>query len=60
MEGHANLVIAIALAVGVVAQAFARHTRLPAILVLLVAGVGVGPDGETHNINADTVAAEIA
>jgi NhaP-type Na+/H+ or K+/H+ antiporter len=45
MEGHANLVIAIALAVGVVAQAFARHTRLPAILVLLVAGVGVGPDG---------------
>lgn len=26
----------------------------------VIAPVGVGPDGETHNINADTVAAEVA
>jgi NhaP-type Na+/H+ or K+/H+ antiporter len=43
--GHANLVVAVALGVGVLAQALARHLRVPSILLLLIAGVLVGPDG---------------
>ncbi len=38
------LVVAIALAAGMVAQAIARHLRLPGILVLLGFGVLLGPD----------------
>jgi NhaP-type Na+/H+ or K+/H+ antiporter len=43
--GHANLVVAIALGVGVLSQALARHLHVPSILLLLVAGMLGGPDG---------------
>jgi len=39
-----SLTIALALAVGMVAQALARHLRLPGIVVLLGAGALLGPD----------------
>lgn len=45
METHPTFVIALALAVGVVAQSVARHVRVPGIVLLLVAGVSLGPDG---------------
>jgi NhaP-type Na+/H+ or K+/H+ antiporter len=38
------LIVALALAVGVVAQTIARHLRVPGIVVLLAAGVALGPD----------------
>jgi NhaP-type Na+/H+ or K+/H+ antiporter len=37
--------LVLALAVGVLAQSVARHLRLPGIVLLLVAGAGLGPDG---------------
>lgn len=39
------LAVALALAFGTLAQIFARHLRLPGIVVLLGAGVALGPDG---------------
>ncbi len=39
------LTIALALAIGVLAQALAHHIRMPGIVVLLVLGVLLGPDG---------------
>lgn len=42
---HPNFTIALALAAGVLSQSLARHLRVPGIVVLLVAGVGLGPDG---------------
>ena len=48
MEGiHPALALAIALAVGVLAQSVARHLRVPGIvlLLLLIAGATLGPDG---------------
>lgn len=39
------LTIALALAAGMLAQAVARHLRVPGIVVLLGAGVLLGPDG---------------
>ena len=39
------LTIALALAIGMLAQALARHLRLPGIVLLLGAGVLLGPDG---------------
>jgi NhaP-type Na+/H+ or K+/H+ antiporter len=39
------LTVALAMAMGVLAQVVARHLRLPGIVVLLIAGVGLGPDG---------------
>ena len=38
------LVVAIALAAGVVAQSVARHLRIPGIVLLLAVGVVLGPD----------------
>lgn len=38
------LTVALALAAGVVAQALARHLRIPGIVLLLAAGVVLGPD----------------
>ncbi len=38
------LVVAIALAAGVVAQSVARHLRVPGIVLLLAVGVALGPD----------------
>ena len=46
MEGvHPTLTFALALAAGVLAQSVARHLRLPGIVLLLAAGIGLGPDG---------------
>ncbi|MFO7655245.1 MAG: sodium:proton antiporter [Candidatus Krumholzibacteriia bacterium] len=39
------VVVALALAVGMIAQTLALHLRVPAIVVLLGAGVALGPDG---------------
>lgn len=48
MTGHAfdnpSLIIALALAAGMLAQALARHLRVPGIVLLLGAGVLLGPD----------------
>lgn len=40
-----SLAISIALCVGLVVQIFARHLGLPGIVLLLAAGVALGPDG---------------
>ncbi|MEZ4365146.1 MAG: sodium:proton antiporter [Kofleriaceae bacterium] len=42
---HAPLAVALAMLAGVVAQAAARHARIPGIVILLVLGVALGPDG---------------
>lgn len=39
------LTVALALAAGVLAQSLARHLRVPGIVLLLVAGIFLGPDG---------------
>jgi NhaP-type Na+/H+ or K+/H+ antiporter len=39
------LTIALALALGMIAQALAYHLRVPGIVLLLAAGVALGPDG---------------
>lgn len=39
------LTLALAMLIGVVAQAAARHARIPGIVLLLALGVGLGPDG---------------
>ena len=36
--------VAVALAAGMIAQSLARHTRLPGIVLLLAAGMLLGPD----------------
>ncbi len=38
------LIVGLALAVGVIAQVVARHLRVPGIVILLLAGVMLGPD----------------
>lgn len=40
-----GLTIALALVMGMVAQALAHHLRIPGIVLLLAAGVACGPDG---------------
>lgn len=40
-----DFTVALALVAGVVAQSLARHLRVPGIVLLLFAGVGLGPDG---------------
>jgi NhaP-type Na+/H+ or K+/H+ antiporter len=37
--------IAIALAMGMIAQSAARHIKIPGIVLLLLCGVVLGPDG---------------
>jgi len=39
------LTLALAMLVGVIAQMLGRHARIPGIVLLLIAGVGLGPDG---------------
>ena len=46
MEGaHPALTVVLAIAVGILAQALASHTRLPSIVLLLASGAALGPDG---------------
>jgi len=46
VEGsHAALTVVIAIAVGIVAQSAARHLRVPGIVLLLLGGGALGPDG---------------
>ena len=45
MTEHPAFTLALALAVGIVAQSLARHLRVPGIVLLLAAGAGLGPDG---------------
>jgi len=40
-----GMTIALALALGMIAQALAHHLRMPGIILLLAVGVGFGPDG---------------
>ncbi|MFK7895578.1 MAG: cation:proton antiporter [Myxococcota bacterium] len=40
-----KLTFALALLAGMVSQALSRHLRIPAIVLLLIAGVALGPDG---------------
>ncbi len=42
---HPGLILALALAAGVIAQSFARHLRVPGIVLLLLLGALLGPDG---------------
>jgi len=44
-HAHPAFTLVLALSVGVVAQALARHARVPGIVPLLLAGVALGPDG---------------
>ena len=44
-SAHPTFTVALALAAGVLAQSAARHLRLPGIVLLLAAGIGLGPDG---------------
>jgi NhaP-type Na+/H+ or K+/H+ antiporter len=46
-EGLSNpaLIVALALAAGTFCQSLARHLRVPGIVLLLIAGVLLGPDG---------------
>lgn len=44
-EADPRLTFALALLAGMFAQAIARHSRLPAIVLLLLAGFALGPDG---------------
>ncbi len=44
-HAHPAFVVVLALATGILAQSIARHLRLPGIVLLLCAGVGLGPDG---------------
>jgi NhaP-type Na+/H+ or K+/H+ antiporter len=44
-EVHPAFTVVLALAVGVLAQSLARHLRVPGIVLLLGAGVALGPDG---------------
>ncbi len=44
VSNNPALVLALALAAGIVSQILARHLRIPGIVVLLVAGVVLGPE----------------
>ena len=44
LDGDPKLTFALALLAGVVAQSLARYLRLPGIVILLLAGVALGPD----------------
>lgn len=44
-EADPRLTFALALLAGMTAQAIARHLRVPGIVLLLLAGVSLGPDG---------------
>ena len=45
MHATPSFTFALALGIGVACQLVARHTRVPSIVLLLAAGVALGPDG---------------
>jgi NhaP-type Na+/H+ or K+/H+ antiporter len=45
MQTHPAFTLVLALTVGILAQSLARHLRVPGIVLLLVAGAALGPDG---------------
>jgi len=45
---HPPLTMALAMLVGVIAQGVARHARIPGIVILLMLGVALGPDGANY------------
>jgi NhaP-type Na+/H+ or K+/H+ antiporter len=45
VHAHPAFVFVLAMALGVAAQVLARHLRVPGIVLLLIAGAGLGPDG---------------
>lgn len=45
---HPPLTIALAMLIGVLAQGVARHARIPGIVILLLLGVALGPDGANY------------
>ncbi|MBW2495014.1 MAG: sodium:proton antiporter, partial [Deltaproteobacteria bacterium] len=45
VEHHPALTLVLALAVGIFAQSVSRHLRIPGIVLLLLAGACLGPDG---------------
>lgn len=45
MHAHPAFTLVLALTVGILAQSLARHLRVPGIVLLLVAGAALGPDG---------------
>lgn len=52
-HGHVALTVAVALAAGILTQCMARVVRLPSIVVLLAAGVALGPAGLGWVLPAD-------
>ncbi len=42
---HSGIVLAVAIAAGILAQSLGRHLRVPGIVVLLALGSALGPDG---------------
>jgi len=61
VEGvHPALTVVSAIAVGILAQALASHTRLPSIVLLLASGAALGPDGIVVNIGRGSVIDEPA
>lgn len=45
VAANPSLTVAVALAAGIVAQSIAQHLRVPGIVLLVAAGVVLGPDG---------------
>ena len=45
MVNTGTFTVVVALAAGIIGQTLARHLKLPAIILLLCIGVGIGPDG---------------
>jgi NhaP-type Na+/H+ or K+/H+ antiporter len=45
VDHHPALTLVLALAVGIFAQSVSRHLRIPGIVLLLLAGAALGPDG---------------
>lgn len=50
----ASLTLAIALVLGIIVQSIAKHLRLPGIILALLAGIAIGPDG-LHIINPNAL-----
>ncbi len=53
------LTLAFAVMIGILCQAIGRHARVPGIVLLLVAGVGLGPDG-ANLIRPETMGSGLA